>query len=103
MTANGYLQLGLYMVLLLAAVRPLGLYMAWVYDGSTWVQRKLAPVERWLYHLCGIDPDAEMNWRQYAMAALWLSVVSFVALYLLQRLQGLLPHPIRPSTPRSAS
>ena len=91
MTANGYLQLGLYMALLLAAARPLGLYMAWVYEGTTWVQRKLAPVERWLYRLCGIDPDAEMNWRQYAVAALWFSVVSFVALYLLQRLQGFLP------------
>ena len=50
-----------------------------------------APVERWLYRLCGINPDEEMNWRQYAIAALWFSVVSFVALYLLQRLQGVLP------------
>ncbi|MCE9527926.1 MAG: potassium-transporting ATPase subunit KdpA [Planctomycetales bacterium] len=91
MTANGYLQLGLYMALLLAAAKPLGLYMAWVYEGSTWVQRKLATFERWLYRLCAIDPDTEMNWRQYALAVIWFSVVSFVLLYLLQRLQGWLP------------
>lgn len=91
MTANGYLQLGLFMVLLLAAAKPLGLYMAWVYEGTTWVQRKLAPAERWLYRICGINPDEEMNWRQYAMAVLWLGVVSFVALYLMQRLQAWLP------------
>jgi len=91
MTANGYLQLGLYMAMLLAAAKPLGLYMAWVYEGTTWPQRMLAPVERWLYRLCGINPDEEMNWRQYAMATLWFSVVSFMALYLLQRLQGWLP------------
>ena len=64
MTANGYLQLGLYMALLLAAAKPLGVYMAWVYEGTTWAQRKLAPPERWLYRLCGIDPDQEMNWWQ---------------------------------------
>jgi len=91
MTTNGYLQLGLYFALLLAAVKPLGLYMAWVYEGKTWVQRKLAPLERWLYRLCGVDPDAEMNWWQYATAILWFSAVSFVGLYLMQRLQAWLP------------
>jgi K+-transporting ATPase ATPase A chain len=91
MTANGYLQLGLYMALLLAAAKPLGLYMAWVYEGTTWVQRKLAPAERWLYRLCGIDPDEDMNWRQYAMAVLWFSGIGFVFLYFMQRLQVWLP------------
>lgn len=43
MTANGYLQLVLYLALLLLLAKPLGLYMAWVYEGSTWAQRKLAP------------------------------------------------------------
>jgi K+-transporting ATPase ATPase A chain len=91
MTANGYLQLGLYMVLLLAAAKPLGLYMAWVYEGATWAQRKLALAERWLYRLCGIDPDEDMNWRQYALAVLWFSGIGFVCLYFMQRLQGWLP------------
>ena len=94
MTANGYLQLGLYIALLLAAAKPLGLYMAWVYEGTTWAQRKLAPAERWLYRLCGVDPDEEMNWWQYAIAVLWFSAVGFVVLYLMQRLQ--VWHPLNP-------
>lgn len=91
MTANGYLQLVLYLALLLLLAKPLGLYMAWVYEGSTWAQRKLAPLERALYHLCGIEPDSQMNWREYAWAVLAFSVAGFIALYALQRAQGFLP------------
>ncbi|QDU26742.1 Potassium-transporting ATPase A chain [Anatilimnocola aggregata] len=91
MTLNGYLQSGLYLVVLLALAKPLGLYMAWVYEGSTWLQRQLVSFERRLYQLCGIDPDDEMTWQQYAFAVLNFSTVGFVLLYVLQRMQGMLP------------
>ncbi len=91
MTLNGYLQLGLYLVVLLALAKPLGWYMAEVYEGRTWLQRKLAGFEQWLYRLCGVDPATEMSWQRYAFAMLLFSAVGFVFLYVLQRMQGMLP------------
>lgn len=92
MTANALLQLGIYLGLLLAFVKPLGFYMAKVYSGSAPVlERMVGPLERFLYRLCGIQRSAEMTWRQYAGAVLMLSLVSFVAVYALQRTQGWLP------------
>ena len=91
MTLNGYLQLGLYVAAVLALAKPLGWYMAEVYAGKTWLQRKLAGGERWLYQLCGIDPEEEMTWQRYSLAVLLFSAAGFVFLYVLQRLQGMLP------------
>jgi len=92
MTANGLLQLGLYLGVLVACVKPLGFYMAKVYSGSApLLERFLGPVERWLYRLCGIHKSVEMTWRQYSVAVLTLSLLSFVAVYALQRTQGSLP------------
>ena len=92
MTANGLLQIGLYLAVLLACVKPLGLYMARVYSGSApLLERLLGPVERLLYRVGGVDRDSEMTWRQYAAALLAFSFVSFLAVYALQRLQGFLP------------
>ena len=92
MTANGWLQLGLYLGLLLLLAKPLGAYMAAVYEGRrTWLDAALRPIERLTYRLCGIDPGAEMRWTTYAAAMLWFSVVGFVAVYLLQRFQQSLP------------
>jgi K+-transporting ATPase ATPase A chain len=92
MTANGLLQLGLYLAVLLACVKPLGGYMSKVYSSSApLLERIVGPLERLLYRLCGIDRSAEMTWRQYALAVLMFSLVSFVAVYGLQRTQGLLP------------
>ncbi|MDZ4818563.1 MAG: potassium-transporting ATPase subunit KdpA [Planctomycetota bacterium] len=92
MSANGVLQIGLFLGILLVCVKPLGTYIARVYAGSTPVlERLLRPIERLLYRLCGIDSTAEMTWRQYAIGVLTFSFVSFVAVYLMQRLQGLLP------------
>ncbi|MEN6449815.1 MAG: potassium-transporting ATPase subunit KdpA [Thermoguttaceae bacterium] len=92
MTANGYLQVGLYLAALLACVKPLGLYMARVYSGQTpRLARILHPVERWLYRAAGVDPDDEMSWRHYARALLAFSFFGFLAVYAIQRLQAFLP------------
>jgi len=92
MTTNGFLQLGLYLGVLLACVKPLGLYMAQVYSGSVpYLERIVGPFERLLYRLCGADRTREMTWRQYASAVLALSLVSFLTVYALQRAQQALP------------
>ena len=92
MTSRAWLLLLVYFGVLLALVKPLGAYMARVYDEEpTWLGRLLGPVERGLYRLFGVDPKREMNWRQYAVAVLAFSTAGFVFLYALQRLQALLP------------
>jgi len=69
MTTNGWLQLAIYLVVLLLLVKPLGLYMAGVFDGSGRATRVFAPIERALYRLCRIDAQAQMSWKQYALAS----------------------------------
>ena len=92
MTDNGLLQLGIYLGVLLICMKPLGLYMAKVYSSpAPLLDRMTGPVERLLYRLWGIDKSVEMTWRQYAVAVLTFSLVSFVAVYGLQRSQGRLP------------
>lgn len=92
MTFNAVIQLGLFALVLLACVKPLGVYMAKVYSGRTpYLERFLGPVERFLYRLAGIDPKNKMTWRQYATALLMFSFVGLIAAYALQRLQGILP------------
>ena len=91
MTANGYLQLVFYMVVLIAASVPLGAYMANVYEGRSAATRLGAPLERLIYRLCGINPDQEMHWTRYAFATLWFSLFGLLAVYALQRFQAFLP------------
>ena len=72
MSANGYLQLAFYVAVLLALAKPLGAYMARIYEGQpAFLNRLGAPIERLVYRLCGVDPEQEMRWTQYALAALW--------------------------------
>ncbi|MEO8136632.1 MAG: potassium-transporting ATPase subunit KdpA [Betaproteobacteria bacterium] len=91
MSANGYLQLVFYVVVLVALAKPLGVYMADVYEGRSAAMRVGGPLERLIYRLCGIDPAAEMRWTQYALATLWFSLVGLLAVYALQRFQAWLP------------
>ena len=92
MTLNSMLQVSIYLIALLACVKPLGLFMARVYDGRVpTFGRLLSPLERLTYRLCGINKDAEMTWQQYTQAVLSLSVISFMAVYVMQRMQALLP------------
>src|SRR5512143_1140059 len=91
MTGNDILQIVLYFVALLLLAKPLGLYMARVYEGQpSGLDRVLGPVERLFYRICGIKPDEEMSWKKYAGAVLGFSVTGFLFLYALQRLQGML-------------
>jgi K+-transporting ATPase ATPase A chain len=92
MTLNGWLQIIFYMVVLIALAKPLGAYMANVYEGKPVIfDPVLRPVARLVYRLCGTSEDDEMNWKTYAVAMLLFNVVGLVAVYLLQRLQGMLP------------
>ena len=71
MTANGYLQLAFYVVVLIALAKPLGTYMANIYEGKpALLNRWGAPLERLIYRLCGVHPAAEMHWTRYARAVL---------------------------------
>ncbi|BCA56355.1 potassium-transporting ATPase potassium-binding subunit [Nitrospira sp. KM1] len=92
MTINGLVQIGLYFVVLLALVKPLGWYMARVYEGQPCgLDRVLGPVERLLYRLCGIHPADEMNWKVYGIVLLLFNAAGLLFLYGSQRLQHLLP------------
>ena len=92
MTANGLLQIGLYLAVLLALAKPMGWYMAKIYEGNLPVfVRWLSPFENLFYRLCGVRKEEEMNWTRYAIAMLWFSLLGVLAVYALQRLQGMLP------------
>ncbi len=88
---NGILQIVIYLGVLLALTRPLGIYMRRIYEGElpSFV-RWLQPAEDLFYRVCGIDKQ-EMRWTRYALAMLWFSLLGVLAVYLLQRLQGMLP------------
>jgi potassium-transporting ATPase potassium-binding subunit len=83
-----WMQFAIYFLVLLVLVKPLGLYMARVYQGEL---SFLAPLERFLYRLAGLNPEDEMNWKAYAGAFLLFNLVGLLFLYLILRLQHLLP------------
>jgi K+-transporting ATPase ATPase A chain len=92
MTASTWIQLGIYLVVLLALVKPLGWYMARVYQGQPCgLDSALGWLERGVYRLAGVDPQQEMGWRPYAVAVLVFNGIGLLALYALQRLQWFLP------------
>src|SRR6266568_818355 len=92
MTANGWLQIGIFLPLILAVTKPLGIFMSRVFNREhTFLDWALRPVERLLYRLTGVDEHHEMRWTEYAFAMLLFSAVSMVVLYVQQRVQGLLP------------
>jgi K+-transporting ATPase ATPase A chain len=92
MTASILLQPALYLVVLLLLVKPLGSYMAHVYQGEgTFLSRALQPVERFIYRLARIHADEEMDWKTYAIAFLLFNFVGILLLYLILRLQSILP------------
>ena len=92
MTALAATLVGLLLVVLLACVKPLGLYMADIFEGRPiWPLRALGECERGIYRLCGIDPAAQMSWKQYALCLLLFNALGALALYALQRGQAWLP------------
>jgi K+-transporting ATPase ATPase A chain len=103
MTLNSYFQIGIYFIVLVLLVKPLGLYMARLYQGeSTFLDRPIRPLERMCYRLFGVNPQDEMDWKTYTIALLVFSAISVLIVYLLQRVQGLLllnPQKFEATTP----
>jgi K+-transporting ATPase ATPase A chain len=92
MTVIGWIQIAVYLLLLILLVKPLGLYMARVYEGqSVFLSPLLAPLERIFYRLSGTKPDEEMDWKTYTLALLVFSFLGTLAVYLLLRIQNILP------------
>jgi K+-transporting ATPase ATPase A chain len=92
MTANGLWQITLYFIVLLLLAKPLGIYMAAVYENRpVFLKRILAPLEAMLYRLSGVKPEQEMRWTEYAAALLWFNLFGGLAVFALQMLQAYLP------------
>ena len=92
MTLNGWLQILVFFLIILAVTKPLGVFMAHVFNReNTFLDPLLRPIERLIYKLTGVDETREMRWTEYAITMLLFSVVSMVILYLIQRFQGHLP------------
>jgi potassium-transporting ATPase potassium-binding subunit len=92
MTANGWLQLLIYLVVLVAVTPPLGVYMTRIFSGEkTWLTPVLRPLERLIYRCCRVDESTEQHWTEYGIAMLAFSGVSMLVLYGIERLQAFLP------------
>ena len=92
MTANGWLQIIAFLLLVLALTKPMGVFMARVFNRErTFLDPVLRPVERLIYRLTRVDENHEMAWTEYAVSMLLFSVIPMLLLYLIQRVQGYLP------------
>ncbi|MCX6024742.1 MAG: potassium-transporting ATPase subunit KdpA, partial [Chloroflexi bacterium] len=92
MNAFGWLQLALYLAALIVLAKPVGAFMARVYQGErTFVDPVMRPVERMLYRVAGVHPDEEMTWKVYAIALILFNGIGLLVVYGLQRLQAALP------------
>jgi K+-transporting ATPase ATPase A chain len=92
MTANGWFQIGLYVLVLFLITKPIGLFLTRVFERQkTFLDPLLRPVERLIYGLCGVDETKEMRWTEYGTTMLMFSGVSLILLYLFERLQHWLP------------
>src|SRR5512145_2276195 len=89
----GWIQLGLFLGLLLLLTKPTGVYLFRVLDaeGKTFLDPVLKPLERFVYRLLRIDPKAEQDWKRYTLSLLAFSLVGVVFTYAVLRLQHLLP------------
>ena len=92
MTENGLFQIILYFVTLLLLAKPLGVYMAAVYENRpVLINRLLASLEAGIYRFSGVKPEQEMRWKEYAAALLWFNLFGGLAVFALQMLQAYLP------------
>lgn len=92
MTLNSILQIVFYLVVLVLLAKPLGEFMARVFEGKrTFLHPIFAPVEKFIYRVSGINPDEEMDWKQNAIAMMIFNVIGIVIVYGFQRLQQFLP------------
>jgi len=92
MTANGWFQISLFFALVLVCAKPLGIYMARVFERErVWTDRILSPIEKLIYRFTGIDETHEMAWTEYAIVMLVFSLVTMLLTYGIERLQNFLP------------
>src|SRR4029453_2519380 len=92
MTANGWLQILSFLVLVFLVTKPIGIFMTKVFNREkTFMDPVLRPGEKFLYRVTGGEENHEMRWTEYAISMLLFSLVSMVVLYLMERLQGYLP------------
>src|ERR1700678_2025104 len=92
MTANGWIQIAIFSLIVLLITRPLGGYMTRVFEGErTFLSTPLRPLVRLIYGLSGVREDEDQHWTVYAVAMLLFSLAGFITLYALQRLQAVLP------------
>jgi len=92
MTTNGWIQIFIFLALLLAITKPLGVFMAKVFSGErTFLDPVVRPVERLLYRVTGVDTEHEMRWTEYAFSMLLFSGATMLLLYLIERVQQFLP------------
>ncbi len=92
MTAQGWLQFALYVGVLILLAKPLGSFMAAVYEGRRmFLTPVLRPVESLVYRLAGVEETREVDWKRYTLGVMAFSFIGFLVVYLLQRLQGVLP------------
>ncbi|MDE2028236.1 MAG: potassium-transporting ATPase subunit KdpA [Candidatus Omnitrophica bacterium] len=92
MDRNDLVQIAIYILALLSVVKPLGVYMARVYEGkraglNVW----LAPLEQWIYRICGVKSEEGMPWKTYALALILFNILGILIVYAIQRLQAFLP------------
>ena len=89
MTLNGWLQILVFLGLIFAVTKPLGVFMTRVFSRErTFLDPVLRPIERLLYRVTGVDESHEMRWTEYATTMLVFSAVSMLVLYLIQRISG---------------
>jgi potassium-transporting ATPase potassium-binding subunit len=92
MTANGWFQIGLFLLVIFLLAKPIGVFLVRVFEREkTFLDPVLRPIERLIYRVCGVDETVEMRWTQYGVAMLLFSVVSLILTYLIERLQQWLP------------
>ena len=92
MTANGWAQIGVFLLVILLITKPLGVFMARVFSGErTFLDPLMRPIERFLYRVTRVDEKHEMRWTEYAISMLLFSVVSMLLLYAIERVQLWLP------------
>ena len=92
MTMSGFVYIVVFFLVLLALTKPLGLYMARVFEGErTFLHFLLRPLERLIYKLCSIRETSEQRWTEYAASVIAFTLVGFLFVYAIQRLQGFLP------------
>ncbi|HEX4849806.1 MAG TPA: potassium-transporting ATPase subunit KdpA, partial [Puia sp.] len=92
MTLNGFLQIAVFFLIVLAVTKPLGVYMVNVFQGKQmWISKILGPIERLIYQICRVDEHEEQHWTVYTAAMLVFSLAGMLLLYALERLQYHLP------------